>query len=109
MADPAFATARAVDELTDEALSGLPMTDVDRVESAILADCADAERTIQRLTTQAAALKRVEVAARKVHGGPIAGRYPTHLGGCIGGLSDIHCDCGITDLSFAVMALEREA
>jgi hypothetical protein len=38
MADPAMAAARAVDQLTDEALPGLPMTDVDRVESDLLAE-----------------------------------------------------------------------
>lgn len=38
MADPAFATARHVDELTDVALDGLPVTDVDRVEDELLAE-----------------------------------------------------------------------
>ncbi len=38
MADPAMAAARAVDQLTDEALPGLPMTDVDRVEDDLLAE-----------------------------------------------------------------------
>jgi hypothetical protein len=33
-----MAAARAVDQLTDEALPGLPMTDVDRVESDLLAE-----------------------------------------------------------------------
>lgn len=48
---------------------------------------------------------RVVRAARKVHNGP--GHYPTHLGGCIGVLSEPSCECGIGDLSFAVMALDR--
>lgn len=38
MADPAMAAARSVDALTDETLPGLPMTDVDRVESDLLAE-----------------------------------------------------------------------
>lgn len=38
MADPAFATARQVDELTDVPLDGLPMTSVDRVEDALLSE-----------------------------------------------------------------------
>lgn len=36
MADPASASARAVDELTDVALPHLPLTDVDRVEDELL-------------------------------------------------------------------------
>lgn len=36
--DPAFATARHVDQLTDVALPGLPMTDVDRIEDELLAE-----------------------------------------------------------------------
>lgn len=34
----AMASARAVDQLTDEALPGLPMTDVDRIEADLLAE-----------------------------------------------------------------------
>ena len=51
-------------------------------------------------------LRRVEKAARKVHAGP--SHYPTHLGGCIGVLSQPSCTCGIGDLAFAVMALDRD-
>lgn len=43
MADPASAAARHVDELTDVALPGLPMTDVDRVEDELLAASARIE------------------------------------------------------------------
>lgn len=43
MADPASAAARAVDELTDVALPGLPMTDVDRVEAYLLGEALPAE------------------------------------------------------------------
>jgi hypothetical protein len=35
------------------------------------------------------------------------GYYPTHLGGCIGMLSSPECDCGITDLHFAVRAYDK--
>ena len=52
----------------------------------------------------ASALVRVVTAARKIHGGPHY--YPTHLSGCIGALSDAHCDCGVADLHFAVLALD---
>lgn len=38
MADPASAAARAVDQLTDVPLDGLPMTDVDRIEADLLAE-----------------------------------------------------------------------
>lgn len=36
MADPAGATARHVAELTDVALPGLPLTEVDRIEDELL-------------------------------------------------------------------------
>ena len=82
--NPAEASARAVDELTDEALPGLPMTDVDRVESAILADCAEAERTIQRLGAQlAAATKLIEALAELVAAGGLHPRWHKHLGACV--------------------------
>lgn len=38
MADPAFATARHVDELTDVALDGLPGTAADRIEADLLSE-----------------------------------------------------------------------
>lgn len=38
--DPASATARNIAELTNEALPGLPMSDVDRIEAALLAELA---------------------------------------------------------------------
>ncbi len=38
MADPAMAAARAVDQLTEVALPGLTMTDVDRIEADLLAE-----------------------------------------------------------------------
>lgn len=44
MADPAGASARAVDALTDVALDGLPMTDVERVEDRLLTELALVER-----------------------------------------------------------------
>jgi hypothetical protein len=34
-------------------------------------------------------------------------RWPNHLGDCIGPLSETRCDCGLSDLRFAVMALDR--
>ena len=40
MADPSFHAARTVAALTDVALEGLPLTDVDRIEDALLADVA---------------------------------------------------------------------
>lgn len=41
--NPAEHSARTVDALTDVALEGLPLTDVDRVESLALADAAGDE------------------------------------------------------------------
>ena len=41
MSNPAEASARAVDALTDEALPGLLTTDVDRIESDLLAETDD--------------------------------------------------------------------
>ena len=41
MADPAFHSARTVAAMTDVALEGLPMTDVDRIEDALLAEPGD--------------------------------------------------------------------
>lgn len=38
--DPSFATARAVDDLTDVALDGLPLTPVDRIEDELLRERA---------------------------------------------------------------------
>ena len=43
LADPASHSARTVAALTDVALDGLPMTDVDRTEAAALADAAGDE------------------------------------------------------------------
>ena len=65
----------------------------------LLADLRASRAEVERL-------RRVEKAARKVHDG--RGRHPTHLGGCIGVLSSTSCECGAGDLSFAVMALDRD-
>ena len=93
-------TSRYLPALEDE---------VDRLK----ADLLIANEATLVLTARAAAaeaevnrLRRVERAARKVHNGP--SHYPTHLGGCIGVLSQPSCDCGLGDLSFAVMALDQE-
>lgn len=59
----------------------------------------------QNFMDSAGAIGRLIRAAKKVHNGP--GHYPTHLGGCIGVLSEPSCECGIGDLSFAVMALGK--
>lgn len=81
--NPAEASARAADELTDVALPHLPMTDVDRVEASILADCAEARATIQRLTAQqAAAAKVIEALAELVASGGLHLRWRKHLGFC---------------------------
>lgn len=50
-------------------------------------------------------LDRLYAAARKITEGN--GYHPTHLGGCIGPLSDIKCKCGITDLHYAVRAYDK--
>lgn len=54
-------------------------------------------------------VKRVLDAARKIENGPLAGRLPSHLGGCIGPLSDTKCQCGLSDLRFAIRALDVKA
>jgi hypothetical protein len=51
-----------------------------------------------------AQLARLIAAARKIHDGPLCGYHPTHLGGCIGVLSEPSCACGLADLRFAIMA-----
>lgn len=51
------------------------------------------------------ALDRLMAAARKIT--ESNGYYPTHLGGCIGGLSSTKCECGITDLSYAVRGYDN--
>lgn len=61
MADPAMAAARAVDQLTDEPLPGLPMTDVDRIEDDILAELSilSIKPQLQALCVQAEALAKL--------------------------------------------------
>lgn len=51
--------------------------------------------------------KELVAAVRKVVNGDTAGRHPTHLGGCIGQLSEPWCECGMTDLRYAVFHLEE--
>lgn len=54
-----------------------------------------------------AAVDRVVDAARKVEGSPLAGFYPGHVGGCIPrSYSDVSCKCGLSDLRFAIRALD---
>lgn len=48
---------------------------------------------------------RIIRAARKLT--EANGHHPTHLGGCIGPLSDVTCACGVTDVRFAVLALDK--
>jgi hypothetical protein len=55
-----------------------------------------------------AKMARLVVAVRKVVNGPVAGFHPTHLGGCIGVLSQPSCECGLGDLRFAMMALDGD-
>lgn len=52
--------------------------------------------------------RRLLDAVRKVVESEASGRHPTHLGGCIGVLSEPSCDCGLTDLRFAVIDLLRQ-
>jgi hypothetical protein len=55
-----------------------------------------------------AKLQRLVDAARKIVNGPQGGHHPTHLGDCIGVLSEPKCSCGLTDLRFAVAALDKQ-
>lgn len=48
---------------------------------------------------------RIIRAARKL--ATVNEHHPTHLGGCIGPLSDVTCRCGVTDVRFAVLALDK--
>ena len=64
-----MAAGRAVDELTDEALDGLPMTSVDRIEADLLAEHGDCRHAIEAL-------------ARLVAGGGLHLRWRSHLGVC---------------------------
>lgn len=54
--------------------------------------------------TLAGQYARVLGAARKVYTHP--GFHPNHLGHCPGVRSSPSCDCGLSDLRFAIMALD---
>lgn len=68
---------------------------------------AEVERLRAENERQLDWVEHLEKAARKIWNGPSL--HPQHLGRCIGVLSEPTCDCGLTDLRLAVMAMDEAA